>query len=242
MLEGQKTHNLVKIPSLNVRYLADYMAASEQLRRSILRSCKYRPIARMIQHIEAKNVVSNYIKSGNNDPDVLKEKAKKIKERLAVDQFEEDTNKHNAGYVERFSQVVSGIVLPACEIQFAGKFIDFPLNGISVRLDPPLSLIRTTKTNKIKRGALMLRYQKDKPLAEAVADFQSAAMLGLLKMIYADDGTEPEGALCITLDAQSGRVYPAPGKAVYLFKEIQAACQSIAERWEAIAPPPKAIF
>jgi len=242
MLEGQKTHTLVKKPSLNVRYLADYMAASEQLRRSILRSCKYRSTARMIQHIEAKSVITNYIKSGDSDPAILVEKAKKIQEKMTADQFEEDTNKHNAGYVARFAQVVSELKLPVCEIQPGGKFIDIDLNGVSVRFDPALTLIRTTKTNKVKRGAVMLRYQKDKPLAEATGDFQSAAMLGLLKLIYAEDGTEPEGALCLTLDAQCGKVYPAPGKAVYLFKEIQAACQSIAERWDAIAPPPKAIF
>lgn len=242
MLDGQKTHTLVKKPSLNVRYLADYMAASEQAKRTILRSCKYRPTARMIQHIQAKLAVMEYIRKGESYPEGLLEKAQSILNKLAADQFEEDTNKHNAEYVKRFAEVQSEIVLPKAEIQHAGKAIDFIINGVSVRFDPALSLTRTTKTNKVRCGALMLRYQKGKALPEATACFQSAAILGLLKMQHGDDGIEPEGALCVTLDGQSGTAHHAPGNAGYLFKEMQAACASIAERWDAIAPPKNAVF
>jgi hypothetical protein len=238
----KKTHTLVKTPSLNVRYLADYMAASEQKRRSILKGCKYRSTARMIQHIEAKLHVSEYIRSGGADPAELLEKSKSIRAKLAADQFDEDTNKHNADYLKRYAEVAPGIAMPKCEVLKGGKFIDVPIGGISVRFDPALRLTRTTKTNKLKCGALMLRYQKGKALPDATAGYQSAAILGLLKLIEGDDGQEPEGALCATLDAYSGALHLAPTNAIYLFKEMTAACESIAERWDAISPPKGAIF
>ncbi len=241
MIEGQKTHTLVKKPSLNVRYLADYMAASEQRKRTVLRGCKYRSTARMIQHIEAKAVVTNHILNGGVEPEKLLEKAHSIQGKLAVDQFEDDLNKHNAEYIKRFYQVRDNALLPSCQIQQAGKFVDYDLNGLTLRFDPALTLTRTTKTNKLKRGALMLRYLKGKPLPEENAAYQSSAMLGLLKLIHSDDGTEPEGAMCFTLDVYTGKLHPAPGNAVYLFNEMKAACQSIAERWDAIGPPPKAV-
>lgn len=39
------THRLVKTPKVNSRYLSDYMVASERMRRTIIRDCKYRKIA-----------------------------------------------------------------------------------------------------------------------------------------------------------------------------------------------------
>ncbi len=242
MADGQKTHTLVKNPTLNVRYLADYMAASEQAKRSVLRNCKYRSTAKMIQHIEAKAIITNYLKDGNKNPTFLKEKAAKILGKLAADQFDEDTNKHNSAYVLRFSDVADSLDMPECQIAEGGKTIAIDLNGVSIRFDPALRLTRTTKTNKHKQGALMLRYQKGKALSDATADFQSAAILGLLKMLPGADVDEPERTLCLTLDAYTGLLHPAPTNAGYLFKEMQAACLSIAERWDAIPPPKGAVF
>jgi hypothetical protein len=242
MAEGQKTHTLVKKPALNVRYLADYMAASEQAKRSILKACKYRATARMIQHIEAKAVITNYIKDGKYDPAILLEKATKIADKLTSDQFEEDTNKHNETYIRRFAELAQDFYMPECQIVAAGKATDMDLNGVSIRFDPALRLSRTTRTNKHKQGALMLRYQKGKALSEATADFQSAAILGLLKMLPGADVDEPDRALCLTLDAFTGALHVAPTKAGYLFKEMQAACLSIAERWDAIPAPKGAVF
>jgi hypothetical protein len=44
----KKTHTEIKTPQMSVSQLADYMAASEQTKRSIVRGCKYRAIARVV--------------------------------------------------------------------------------------------------------------------------------------------------------------------------------------------------
>jgi hypothetical protein len=63
--DTKKTHTEVKNPQISIPRLADYMAASEQGQRTIAQSCKYRSIARVTQHNEAKAVVSNHIVSGS---------------------------------------------------------------------------------------------------------------------------------------------------------------------------------
>lgn len=242
MVDAKKTHREIEKPSLNVRYLADYMAASEQTKRTVLRGCKYRSTARLIQHIEAKLVVAEYIRAGIHNPQELLERSNKILSKLPADQFEEDTNKHNASYINRFAEAQSMMSLPSAEIQQQPKPVDIDINGVRVRFDPALALTRTTKTNKVKCGALMLRYQKGKALPAQTAAFQCAAALGILKLNHGDDGIEPEGALCLTLDAYTGMVHSAPSNAGYLFKEMQAACLSIAERWTSVTPPTGAVF
>ena len=110
MEQKTKTHVEVTEPEISVRYLADFMAASERKRRSIVEGCKYRPIARLVQHKEATIAISGAIQKGPLDAEALKEKAKFIRNKLADDDFEALTNEVNADYVEKFSEVVATIV------------------------------------------------------------------------------------------------------------------------------------
>ena len=87
----------------------------------------------------------------------------------------------------------------------------------------------------------MLRYAKGKPLAAAVGDNQSAAIFGLLSMSKSE-GLEADKTICITLDAATGKVFPAPGAAGSIFANMKAACASIAERWPNIKPPKGAVI
>ena len=88
----------------------------------------------------------------------------------------------------------------------------------------------------------MLRYSKGKALSADVAAYQSAFIFGYLERRPFAEVAEPERVLCLTLDGYGGTSHPAPGRAVYLFKEMEAACESISERWPAIKPPASAIL
>lgn len=243
MQDVKKTHTEVKEPQISIPRLADYMAASEQGQRSIAQSCKYRSIARVTQHNEAKAVVSNHILSGAPGAGGLKERAEQIRNKIADDDFEEDLNEHNADYVDQFAEIVENIVIPAAaERLVPPKFAPLMLGGTKVSFVPQLVLRRLTKTNKVKAGALMLRYAKNKPLPENIAQLQSAAIYGYWRTLNATKNGEAERALCITLDAVTGQCHMAPSNAVYLFNEMKAACASLAERWPAIKPPKNAIL
>lgn len=87
----------------------------------------------------------------------------------------------------------------------------------------------------------MLRYAKSTALDPEIGNHQSALIFGYIKERPIADASEPEKALCITLDAYAGELYAAPGNSVYLCKEMAAACASIAERWPAVKPPPGAV-
>ena len=241
-MTDKKTHVEVPQPEIDVRYLADYMAASERKKRTIVTGCKYRPLARLLQHKEARAVIANALRSGAETPAQLEAKATYIRNKLSDGDFEAATNEANADYVKRFAHVVEGLKLPTAELEPGKSFPAQMINGVRVTFSPSLLLRRQTKTNKLQRGALMLRYLKSKALPAEVADYQSAAVLGLLSMIADDDHAEPEKALCLTLDVQSGVLYPAPGNAKTLWENTKAACASIAERWPAIKAPENAVL
>jgi hypothetical protein len=240
--ETKKTHTEVKQPQISVPRLADYMAASEQAKRTIAQSCKYRAIARVVQHDEAKAAISSHMLDGSKGIGGLKERAEFIRNKLADDDFEADVNDHNADYIDQFCKVVAAIKLPMAELLPVTPFKPLMLNGVRVTFIPQLLLRRKTKTNKIKSGALMLRYAKGKALPERVAGFQSSAIFGYMKTIEQAQMAEAERELCITLDAYTGTCHDAPGKAAYFFKEMKAACETLAERWPAIKPPKNAVL
>jgi hypothetical protein len=240
--ETKKTHTEVKHPRISIRRLADYMGASEQARRGIVQSCKYRAIARVVQHNEAKAAISSHILSGVQGPGDLQKRADLLRNTLTDDEFEVDLNEHNADYIERFIASLPNVELPDADRLPTQAFAPLMLNGVKVTFSPQLLLRRVTKTNKVKTGALMLRYGKNSPLPPMVGGFQSAAIFGYLRTLEEADKTEAERALCITLDAHAGKCHEAPGNAVYLFNEMKAACATIAERWPAIKPPKNAVL
>jgi hypothetical protein len=88
----------------------------------------------------------------------------------------------------------------------------------------------------------MLRHKKGKALAAEVGGYQSAAAFGLLRDYAPEAGAEVDKAICVTLDAFTGELYPAPGAALTMVANMKAACLTIAERWPNIKPPKGAIL
>lgn len=239
----EKTHIEVPDAEISVRYLADYMAGSERKRRSIIDTCKYRPIARVLQHKEATLAISTALQSGPASPEALKAKADFIRNKMATGDFDALKNEANADYIEKFSEVVASIKLPDADVLPGTNFPLFKINGVKIRFSPNLLLRRIDKkTNKQKRGAFMLRYSKGKALSPEVGDYQSAAAFGILKEYSGEEGAEADRAICVTLDAYTGILYPAPGASASMFANTKAACQSIAERWPNIKPPKGAVI
>lgn len=243
MLDVKKTYTEVKQPQISIPRLADYMAASEQGQRTIAQSCKYRSTVRVTQHNEAKAVVANYIVSGMAGTGGLKERAEQIRNKIADGDYEEDLNEHNADYIDQFAKVVENVdILAGAERLSPPKFSPLMLGGMKVSFVPQLILRRLTKTNKIRAGALMLRYAKNKTLPADVAEIQSAAIYGYWRTLDVTKNGDAERVLCITLDAFTGKCHVAPTNAIYLFNEMKAACSTLVERWPAIKPPKNAIL
>ena len=207
-MEKQRTHIEVTEPEISVRYLADFMGASERKRRSIVEGCKYRPVARLVQHKEATVTIANAIRTGALSPAELQGKADFIRSKLATDDFESLTNEINADYIQSFSSVISNITLPDVDILPGITFSKSKINDVKIKFSPHLILRRIDKTNKQRRGALMLRYAKGKHLSPIVGAFQSAAAFGILRGYAIDDGTTADKSICLTSRCVRGGTVP----------------------------------
>lgn len=242
MLEPKKTHRMVKEPQISGRFLADYMAASDIRRRSILQACKYPPIARVIQHNEAKLQIGKFLRSGADDPAPLKDEASRLRNRMADDDFDRDLFDHNADYLDRFAKVSAIVDIPKAERFAPGQCPAVEREGVKITADVLMRLRRLTPTNKVRIGLVAIRYAKGTPLKADLAEWQSAFLYGYVGYLDQEEGADPDRKLCITVDGYSGTCTPAPTNVVTRLKNMDAACAGIAERWDNIAPPKKAVL
>ena len=237
------THRMVNTPKINSRYLSDYMVASERAKRTIIRDCKYRKIARAIQHDRAKAFITNALLSGSLTPDSLRDEGQRLHDMMSDTDFERDTLDVNGDFLIAYGDVFNMDTFPK-----TADFSDGPtkfrvnINGVEVNPDIRFEVRRVTRTNRLRTGLGTIRYAKNKPLDEETGAYQSSVLFGCRKMIDVQDETAPEEKLCLTLDCATGRFIPAPSDATRRFQNMEAACATIAERWDNIEPPEGAVI
>ena len=235
-------HREVKNPQIYARQLSDYMAASQRAGRTIVRDCKFQARARIIQHNKAKAVVARFLR-GEKDLVYLHRCAKALRNQMADSDFERDLLDHNADYIDRTAETSANLVLPNAEVSaYGSKSPTIVLGGVRVTTELFFRFRRLTRTNKVRVGIGALRYAKGKELDAEVGKWQSAFLFGLLREISTEDEAATERKLCVTIDAYSGRVHPAPSDSIRRYRDMEAACQTIAERWPNVQPPANAIL
>jgi hypothetical protein len=218
------------------------MAGSETAKRTVISNCKYQSLARVFQHDEAKRAVGRYIRTGVGDTASLISKAVELRARLTDTDFERSELDINADYITQFANVAAALDLPVAEITAPGNPSPLDINGVRVKPQIEFRLSRTTRTNKILIGAGTLRYAKGKALRGEVAAWQSAFIHGYLRETAVATDASPDPKLCLTIDAFSGECHQAPTDSVRRFRNMEAACATIAERWENIKPPSGAVL
>ncbi|APX90050.1 hypothetical protein BV394_10260 [Brevirhabdus pacifica] len=234
---------MVKTPKVNSRYLSDYMVASERRQRTIIRDCKYRKIARAIQHDRAKAYVANALRSGTLSPDALKGEGERLHEMMSDTNFERDTLDVNGDFLIAYGAVFNMDTFPnTAEVVDAPTGFRTNINGVEVNPDIRFGVQRVMKTNRLRTGLGTIRYAKNTPLDEETGAYQSSLLLGVRKMLDVQDETAPEEKLCVTLDCATATFIPAPTDATRRFQNMEAACATIAERWDNIEPPEGAVI
>lgn len=233
----KKTHYVVANPTIPVQYLADYMNASNQVRRSIVQKCKFKSLSRVFQHRIARKTISDHILEGNPVPGNLKEQAEDVRNLLADTDFDATLYGYNADFIEAFSDVGEKFDLSGFEFVAPEKIESPTYNGTVVRFTPSLLTYRMTKANTQKIGGIMYRYSKGSPVQKEVAESQAAFMYGFFAKNPFIEEAKPEHKLCMVLCAVSGKTHYAPTNSIYQFNEMRAVCSDIAEKWENVPPP-----
>ncbi|MEL7525912.1 MAG: hypothetical protein AAFN16_09095, partial [Pseudomonadota bacterium] len=214
---------------------------SDRKRRTIVQACKYQRIVVLPKHNAAKKTISQFF-ANNGTVSEIKEASSTLRNKPTRSDYARDTNNINADYLDLFIEKLDKIVLPKAEFSAPGALLPLYLSTVKVKADLAFSLQRTARNNKLMIGAAMLRYQKGKALKEDIARYQSAFIHGYLVETRVREGIVADPKLCITIDVYTGEVYSAPSNSVTIFKNMRAACSTIAEWWPNIKAPRGAVL
>lgn len=162
---------------------------------------------------------------------------------MADTDFDREMLDVNGDFLTAYGDAFSMETLPnTAEIMAAPQGFKADINGVEVNPDMRFAVQRVTRTNRLRTGLGTIRYAKNKRLDEDTGAYQSSVLFGFRKMLDVQDETAPEEKLCLTLDCVTGRFIPAPSDATRRFQNIEAACATIAERWDNIEPPDNAVL
>jgi hypothetical protein len=195
-----------------------------------------------MQHTEAQTKVGRFICSGLAETAALSEDAAALRQRLATDDFERQLWDLNADFIDRFVAIWPDVDLSDGTIHDPGPRLELNMGGCKLAARLSFRMRRRTRTNKIKIGGGTVRYAKGRPLTPAAGAWQSALLQGLLAATNTEEEAEPEGKLCVTIDAYTGKLHLAPTNTVTRFKEAQSACTTISGLWPTIKPPKHAVL
>lgn len=244
--QQERTHDEVKKPQIDLRHLADYMAAQgrERARRAILQKCRYRKRAQTYNHQEAKRAIREYFSEGaGEDMSSLAERAQFLRDKLTDGSFERNLADYNADFIEAFMESYEVGFMKKAELLPPKKVPEVYISGVLIKVETFAAFRRFMRgSNRERMGALMLRYAKGETLPASVGDWQSAILFGYLKKYGNTHPATPEEKLCVTLCAVSGQAHEAPSKSTDMFNEAEAACATISEAWPNIKPPDGAIL
>ena len=240
------THFVVERPRMSARRLAEYMVASPVRQRTLVRDTKYRTVEPEISYAEGFEILGEMIADGELSTDTLKDAADDFYDRMDVRGARERIRLDLIGDLfEWLGDHRPDFDLPDDAERYDtsrtwGRGGGFGLGGVEI--DPEVHLRLRRVRRNVHLGLVTLRYSKSGPLDVDVALWQSSLLHGYLAATLEDDGARAAPDLCLTLDLRTGAAHAAPGDARTRVRHMEAACASIAERWPAVAPPPKAVL
>ncbi len=235
-------------PRFTVLELAEYMAADDGPRETILRDMKYERIARTLVYRTLNQAVAAYLTSATRDGRILaaaratleaerdaamnpKQRENFVFELRALDAFERSTN----------ALQISGLQIERAP--HTGHGVD--LQGLHLSCRPTAHIRQVRPRGGSFVGALLIDTAKGiaprTPAAEArLTNAMTHAAILLHQYAaatLATDDARPSPALSVVFHAHRQERVSAPSNYRRMFRNIEASCRGIVRGWGNITPP-----
>jgi len=209
------------------------MEAPAGRRQTIIAGQKYPPAFQVTYYREAPSAVISYLSSDEPDESMLANEAAALRLRAAAASGWEQQRLHsNAEAIGIFRHSLAQSLATLGTFSPLRQKLAKPIYaGVEVSVQPDL-LITATRRGKDIRGAVKLRFGKDRHLGSEAGRYGAAVLY-----LYASDYISGEEAvarsLCLLIDVHAGKAHEAPRSQQRYLRDVEAACAEIAARWSA---------
>lgn len=219
-------------PRFSLNKLAEYMAASPRRRRSLIIDQIRLPVAKVINYEDARRVLVRFFADPDRSPKQLLDMAAAFRDRAAQNPEEHRSQclVSSARALEAFAPF-SDQVRPKGVVAVRGprQGADLELGGVRVVVAPDISLIQPGTERRI--GALKLHFSRSAPLSSESLQYASTLIYRHLE----NNSDQPTKSRCISVDIFAHRAEAVPRAVKDRIKNLEAACEEIAERWPSLA-------
>jgi len=232
----EKTHSVTRKPRIALNQLAEYMIASDVTRQRILTTCRFRPIARIVQYNDGRSMVAFHIASGSASINDLQIKLDKLARKPVSSGFEAQQLELNCALIAKYIALSNVIELPGTKIlkpPLASEKLKY--NGVEISVEPDL-IVMDKKDGQALVGAAKIRYSKGKPVDAEAAEYVGVGLFDFAESCLGNYGLAAK-KLCFSLDLHSGQSIACPSSTTRKLNNMKAACAGIAAQWERIKPP-----
>jgi len=219
-----------KDPRISLNKLAEYMVATPARRRGIIRD----------QKVRRDVIVARYqdVYAGIADALVNRDEIDKVYERIerlyrapSKSAWDLQNNQLSAEALELFVSFVDEIDLSSYEVIAPAQTLPLmPVAGVGVSVKPAVLLRRAGNSEVI--GAIHVAISKLVPLNSESGAYATTIVHQYVDTILTQAKTDPADSFVIDVFARNVHVGPRAFKKRR--KDVEAACEEIAQRWPAV--------
>jgi hypothetical protein len=223
-----------KKPRISINKLSEYLVAPAARRRKLLNDQKYPHTFIVNTYDDAQEAAVAFFAKDRNE-EILLTKIDELVNRKPANDKEANDAKLCITALKLLAKAATGITLPADFVLKAGPNSAQRLNIAKVEVSVrPEIIIRGTYRKQKFVGAIKLYIGKTNPLTEDSGEYVSTVLHQYLEEIVAKDDEKVDPKYCFVIDIFREKIYTAPRSHKQRRKDVVAACEEIAVRWEGI--------
>jgi hypothetical protein len=234
-LKVDRVVDVRKAPRVSVNKLGEYLTATPARRKRIIHDAKYPSTFMVARYTVAENAIADWICSGGADELLLDQAIATLRNGEPASNFARSRRDCCVTAIANAARLGEQLQLPTGRVTYVRSNKASPLLfgdlGVSVR---PEVLIYTGQGEGRRLGGIKLYFSKQHPLTQQSAGYITTLLWQSLVIRSAHDLLLLDHNQIKLVDVFAGTVFTLPKSHKQRLKEIAAACEEIAERWDAV--------
>ncbi len=222
-------------PRISVNKLGEYLTATPVRRKRIIHDAKFPSTFMVSRYVAAENAIADWICSGGTDELMLTQAIAALRTGEPRSSFARSRRDCCVTAIARAARLQDKLRLPNGRVTYvrANSATPLSLGELTVSVRPEV-LLYVGGGDQRRLGGIKLYFSKQHPLDQQAADFISTLLWQSLVIRAAKDFVLLDPEQIKVVDVLAGEVYMLPKTYKQRLKEIAAAGEEIAERWNAI--------
>lgn len=218
-------------PRFSLNKIAEYMTAAPRRRRRLIIDQIRIPTVKVVNYEDARRVLVRFFCDPHRAPKRLLDIAATFRDRAAQNPNEYHSRclLSSARALESFAPF-SEQIRPKGVVVVSGPRhgLDVVLGGVRIVVAPDVSLLEPGTERRV--GAIKLHFSRSAPLSAEGLQYAATLVHGCL----VEGGDYPSKGRCFSVDVFAQRGETVPRAVKDRMKNLEAACEEIAERWPSL--------